>query len=347
MRSTKQPRQVNLDKFKDVQSDILDAAAHTWVLALQNVKTEPSNILDHPESELLRGYALPDPFLFLNSFNNDKDRFSKLLYVWLAIRAAWIARMTSQDCNSDKSLTKMPLPQHWRDFLIKVGQSVGILGSGTAEVPSSEPQTHMKQTKKKMRKEKMRKEKFLEEANGIFDLVLDLGGTLPDLYWRGSIIKHAAAPITTLPPLPLIKEILWEIIENNWQLELLGLDHCLMSHRQMSVKEAGLRDKKVGSCFPASEFLVGDFPIWDSSLGAKQPHDRLPFLNAFIEIMSCWPIPEAEDLRCMRISESNKNNPGYQFSVEKLAFCVYCQTFFNYFGRAPTIPQPLPLVLRK
>jgi len=73
MRSTKQPCQVNLDKFKDVQSDILDAAAHTWVLALQNVKTEPSNILDHPESELLRGYALPDPFLFLNSFNNDKE----------------------------------------------------------------------------------------------------------------------------------------------------------------------------------------------------------------------------------------------------------------------------------
>jgi len=105
---------------------------------------------------------------------------------------------------------KMSFLQHWKDFLIKVGQSVGILGTGSTELSSSKLQTHTKQTK-----ERMQKEKFLEEVNGIFDLVLDLGGTLLDLYWRGAIIKHAAVPITTLPSLTVIKEILWEVIKNN------------------------------------------------------------------------------------------------------------------------------------
>ena len=104
-----------------------------------------------------------------------------------------------------------------------------------------------------------------------------------------------------------------------------------------------MRDKRVGLCFPSSEYFVSAFPVWDASLGAKQPQDRLSFLNAFIDIMSSWPIPKAEDLRCMRITENNLNNPGYQTSVEKLVFCVYCQTFFDFFGRAPTIPCPLPL----
>jgi len=189
----------------------------------------------------------------------------------------------------------------------------------------------------------MRVEKFREEVDNIFDLALDLRGTLPDLYWRGSIIKPAASPVTTLPPLAIVKEIIWEVIENNWRLEILALDRILISRFHMSQHDAAIRDKRVGLCFPSSEYLVSAFPVWDASLGAKQLQDHLSFLNAFIDIISSWPIPKAEDLRCMRITKNNMNNPGYQTSVEKLAFCVYCQTFFDFFGRASTISRPLPL----
>jgi len=218
----KQPRQVNLEEFKEVQSEILEEPAHTWVRALINVNTDSANILDCPDSELLRGYALPDPFLFINAFNNNKDLFAKFLYVWLSFRAAWMARFTSQQGGS-KPLAKMPLPQHWRDYLMKVGQSVGV-SFGSSGNPTSGPDTNAKPAKKKMRKEK-----FIEEMDNIFDLNLDLCGSLSDLYWKGSIIKPTAAPVTTLPPLQMIKEIIWEIIEDNWRLELLALDRILLS----------------------------------------------------------------------------------------------------------------------
>ena len=181
---------MNLEKFKDVQSEILEVAAHTWILALANVNTDPSNILNCPASEVLRGYAFPDPFLFISA--------------------------------------KMPLPQHWRGYLIKVGQSVGVSFGLAGSLPSRSD-TNVLQSRKKMRVEK-----FREEVDNIFDLALDLHGTLPDLYWRGSIIKPAASPVTTLMPLAIVKEIIWEVIENNWWLEILALDRILISQFHMS-----------------------------------------------------------------------------------------------------------------
>jgi len=88
--------------------------------------------------------------------------------------------------------------------------------------------------------------------------------------------------------------------------------------------DAGLRDEKVATCFPFFDLLVHVFPMWDASLGAKDSMNRLVFLNQFVAILSSWPIPGA-------------GNSAHQESVEKQAFLFYCQVFFNYFGRAPTI----------
>jgi len=102
---------------------------------------------------------------------------------------------------------------------MKVGQSVGVL-FGSSKNPTSGPDTNAKPAKKKMQREKF---KFIEEMDNIFDLDLDLCGSLPDLYWKGSIVKPTAAPVTTLPPLQIIKEVIWEIMRiigswNSWPL---------------------------------------------------------------------------------------------------------------------------------
>ncbi len=79
---------------------------------------------------------------------------------------------------------KMPLPQHWRDFLIKVGQSVGVsFTAATAPAPAGKLSTS------KRDKKRMRKEKFAEEVEDVFDLPLDLQGSLPDLFWQGSMVN--------------------------------------------------------------------------------------------------------------------------------------------------------------
>ncbi len=135
--------------------------------------------------------------------------------------------------------------------------------------------------------------------------------------------------VTVPPPLHIIKEIIWEIVEDNWRLELLALDRCVVSRHGMSKAEAGLRDKEVAACFPSSDFLVRVIPIWDISLGAKDVSDRVVLLKQFIKILAKWPVPKAEEFKYIKVTDINVVNPGYLEIVEKRAFLFYCQLFFN------------------
>jgi len=270
VKSGKVHRQVNLEKFKEIRTDILEDASPCWVNALASVDTRTSNLVDHQDSELLRGYGLPDPLIFINLFKSDVVRFSKFLYVWLAIRAGWIAHITSQrqlqDGSGDVSrrFAQMPLPQHWKDYLIKVGRSVGVTFSAAttaAELSST--------SEKKRDKKRAWEEKFVADLEDVFDLLLDLNGSLPDLFWQGTMVKLAAASDSIPPLLHIVREIIWAIVEDNWRLELLALDHCILSRRGMLQTDAGLRDEKVATCFPSSDLLVHVFPMWDASLGAQ------------------------------------------------------------------------------
>ena len=280
-------RQVNLEKFKEMRMDILEDASPCWVYALASVDTRTLNIVDHPDSELLRGYGLPDPLIFINLFKSDEVRFSKLLYLWLAIRAGWIAHITSQRQLQDGSgdvpgrFARMPLPQHWKDYLIKVGRSVGV-----SFPPATTPAETLSTSDKKRDKKRAWKEKFVAELVDVFDLPLDLNGSLPDLFWQGSVVKSATASDSVSPLLHIVREIIWEIVEDNWRLEFLALDRCVLSRRGMSETEASLRDSKVATCFPSSDVLVRVFPIWDGSLGAKESPNRLAFLNQFIAVLA-------------------------------------------------------------
>ena len=267
MKSAKAHHQVNLKKFKEMKMDILVDVAPCWLYALGNVDTRTTNLVDHPNSELLRGYGLPDPLIFINTFKSDVQRFSKLLYVWLAIRAGWIAHIASEQQlqggvsgSVSGQFERMPLLQHWKDYLFKVGCSVGVLFPvAAAAAPAGMSST----SGKKQDKKRAQKEKFVEELEGVFDLSLDLNETLPDLFWQGSMVKLASASDSTLPALHVVREIIWEIVEDNWRLEFLALDHCLVSRREMSEVEASLRDSKVASCFPSSDLLVHVFLMWD------------------------------------------------------------------------------------
>ena len=71
----------------------------------------------------------------------------------------------------------------------------------------------------------------MAELDDVFDLPLDLNGSLPDLFWQDSVVKSAAASISISPSLHIVREIIWEFIEDNWRLEFLALrlDCCVLS----------------------------------------------------------------------------------------------------------------------
>ena len=200
-------------------------------------------------------------------------------------------------------------------------------------------------SEKKRDKKRARKDKFVADLEDVFDLPLDLNGSLPDLIWQGTMVKLAAASDSIPPSLHIVRKIIWEIVEDNWRLELLALDRCILSRRGMLQTDAGLRDEKVATCFPSSDLLVHVFPMWDASLGAQDSMNQLVYLNQFVGILSSWPIPGVGDFKNVRLT--TQQSPAHQESVEKQAFSFYCQVFFNYFGRAPTIPRPIPRILHK
>jgi len=84
-------------------------------------------------------------------------------------------------------------------------------------------------SEKKRDKKRVWKKKFVADLEDVFDLPLDLNGSLPDLFWQGSMVKLAAASDFIFPSLPIVREIICEIVEDNWRLELLALDRCILS----------------------------------------------------------------------------------------------------------------------
>ena len=84
LKSDKINWQVNLEKFKEMRTDILENTSLCWVYT---VDTRILNIVNHLDSKLLCRYGLSDPLIFINLFNNNKVHFLKFLYLWLAIHA--------------------------------------------------------------------------------------------------------------------------------------------------------------------------------------------------------------------------------------------------------------------
>jgi hypothetical protein len=84
----------------------------------------------------------------------------------------------------------------------------------------------------------------------------------------------------------------------------------------------------------------------DQGLAAPSWQDRLPFVENFRVLVSGWDGDVPEKLRGMMVLASAKN--GFKVSrrdvesVEKMVVSYYCQTFYDWFGRAAICPHRLP-----
>ena len=65
----------------------------------------------------MKGYAILDPFQIVGE-KIKGDRVSKTIICWLFVRSSWLSRTTANDADS---VVFMPTPQHWRDYMLKVG----------------------------------------------------------------------------------------------------------------------------------------------------------------------------------------------------------------------------------
>jgi hypothetical protein len=164
-----------------------------------------------------------------------------------------------------------------------------------------------------------------------------------DVFWRDELLFTRASLVSNKFSVvsSISREIVWELFNTNFALELLATDRVIHPREENDLHSALGRDALVADCIPDKVMIRLGFPTEDKGLGALHWRERIECLEAFRVLLSSWTGNEATQLKVMAaVAESSSEE--YVAQVERLAYRFYCQTFFDYFGRAPCVPCQLP-----
>lgn len=254
------------------------------------------------------------------------------LYIvgWLAIRPAWIARLS----DASRNHPTFPNPQEWKDFVgIDVVRAMGYVDREKESAEIS--------TKRQKRGFSIKDECGLDWST--------LQGSAK-IMWRDNVLCVVGENTLDGVSIPhkWVREIIWDLMEHNFRLELLALDRSVFPRHRMSAVGGAQRDLLVLACFPNQAYISLDYPAHDEGLGAHRWEDRMEYVEAFRVLLKDWPGPAAIQLRNMRTIERHSGSTFTALEhevvrVEEVAYPLYCQTFFDYLGRAPSVPHQLPV----
>jgi len=304
------------DKFQEPKHISMPPSIEAWVLALQSVDADPNRIKE--SASIVKGYRFPDPGLFISTSNKEV-----YLATWLSSRAAWMSGMAKDIWPGDDGPTHVPA-QWWRDFLRR-GCFRTVHSPQTPEARQSRSIATTGPTKTQRRN---------EEVTKIFRRHMDTDlREVESVFWKERRLTQG--DFAHLDP-RVIAEILWDLYEHNWRLELLTLDRTVQPLLWRG-EDAYKRDLLLKSLFHNNDYLVSKFPTSDCGLASKVWQDRAPYIKIFREILSTWPgLPHG-------VCSRKLTSPVEVSVVEKALADFYCQTFYDHFGRAPITPHRLPL----
>jgi hypothetical protein len=214
------------NKFVEPVSDVMPPAIPLWVDALKAVKTDPHRLVEHPHKGLLVGYQFPDPHLFLST-----SRQSIYVASWLSCRAGWIQTVVS-NCGEHP----VPKTQQWRQFLFDKRRATtpaaSLSGPLLRPVAMQHRATKMVgkvtpiKSSAKSAQEGRRREKLTATAHEIFSLRLPSSSFPEQIFWNEVAVQDGDVSLLT----PVVtSQVLWDLFEHNFRLELLALDRCVMS----------------------------------------------------------------------------------------------------------------------
>ena len=320
-----------------------------WQQGLSEVERNWKRIYDHRNLESLRGYPVLDPHQILRTGLRDEGRFKKYLVCWMVMRLPWLYRTTNRENvslspssqpQSGSSSTKVssnrfPHSQEWRDYLTSVASRLGLL-----------PAINHGSSSEGSRKRRKTTGSDLDTLFGI-EWPDHIGAV--DVTWQGSVVVTEADIGTGQFHIPssTTKQIIWDLCEHNFRLEFLALDRCIWDRQRLSTVRAERREEMIRNCFPQQSLVLLNIPHYDMGLGAKGYEDRYEYVEAFREVLATWLGIGAQTLRTMSAvrREGQRVSGAYPdevYAVERVAYRFYCQTFFDYFGRAPTVPRMMP-----
>lgn len=286
-----------------------------WRKALEECDTDWKSAYDHPDANLLRGYALMDPYTLARPGSAGEVA----LVTWLFIRSQWISEVATRWNARDP----FPSPQNWRTFIAHVGAKVGFVwGNGNAASNAAN---------------KVLKPDLAQK----FPVTLPPSPGATDLYWRGRIVATAAdlGSGRLFISDRIRQEIIYDLYEQNFRIELLSLDRMQVFRGYMTEEQADARDHFVTSIFPGGVIVTSD--LADEYLGLRHNKLRASNVNQLRRVMVGWG-GVCQSLLRNEFMIGPQSTDADIFRAEMHIFSIYCNQFFKFFYRAPTIPHVRP-----
>lgn len=312
------------------------------MVALEKVMADRTRVWDHPDKTLFRGYALPDPHLFLKS-----GRSALYIMCWLTIKPLWLNMATSRE-SEDGKCSPYPEPQDWRAFLTDIWGKMGLEVGGSSSQQHKDPSESKEAEQSRHSREKRRKTKGDTHRVDKFKVDTSLYTSPSDIFWRGRLLftKDDLRSNHFSMRSSVAKEVIWELFNQNFALEVLALDRVIIPRVNLSYEEGMKRDTEVYACFPEGILVGMEYPGVDEGLGALCWQNRLEYVEAFRSLLSTWEgdmVSEEVALQLGRLPLVMATaTEQHVEALEMVAYPFYCQTFFDHFGRAPCVPGRLP-----
>ncbi|KDQ51958.1 hypothetical protein JAAARDRAFT_198617 [Jaapia argillacea MUCL 33604] len=255
-------------------------------------------------------YQFPDPGLFLNLQSDEKQ--ARFILCWLATRATWLYQVSAPSDTKDADAVSGQL---WRTWL-------------NQDIFDDSPQEPTSGTRSGRRFNKINK--ILSpclRAKGV-----EASTTIESVFWQ-ELEFNSASP----PDVAVVRQVLWELYENNFRMEFLTLDRRTCQRRLTESEQVErvvyLSDLLAG---PGS-FIVTQPPDRDYGLASANWRERTVVLASLRDLMADWRgnKPHAFGIR------RPKSEVEWS-SLESAVASFYTQSFFDTFGRAAILPRKVP-----
>lgn len=250
----------------------------------------------------------------------------------------------------------MPQGQDWKSYLVHISRSLGLEDMSDLASTSSKKSRGSKigfagswgvMTRSGQPAAKVQKTRSRAIGTDGMDKLFDvnLTATVIDVHWNGGMVKtsdNLRQGQLELPP-HILMQVAWDLYEQNFRLELLALDRSIFLRSKMTVDQEAARDILITDIFPDGLFILYQLPSKDEGLGARDWKSRIVYVEAFRRLLMDWPAsPDTDDIALLAEVKLAYDGEKRVRAVECAIFQFYCQTFFDYFGRAPCLPHHLP-----
>jgi hypothetical protein len=293
------------NKFSTLDSLYAPYPIPAWSAALQAVDQSPSLLLEASKTMKNYGhYVFPDPGLFIHPATA-----VRYIESWLRVRDAWLMRVAKEPFLALSN-------QSWRTYL---SNDNSVPGKGD--------------TKAARRRQEVLD--ILLPNPAMYPGVEKRSGSMGPIVWQGK-----EYPPGVLPPVNVVREILWELYELNFIHELQSLDRRACRNLDLS-NGTQLYDREVqtSQCFITSSFRHVPIPSENRGLADNDFDEHFGFVTALVFVMNSWT-GEKPGMLAVDISELQVS-PSEARELEIVAAKYYCQQFFKYFGRAAQVPHRL------